>query len=113
MMGPATGEWGLGELAEVSELLVSELVTNAYQTTVEHHVLAPIRLRLSSNHDQALIEVWDGDPTPPQPRSDHELPSADAESGRGLLLVATLSERWGCYRLRRWGGKVMWAEIVP
>jgi anti-sigma regulatory factor (Ser/Thr protein kinase) len=106
-------EWGLSDLAEVTELLVSELMTNAYQTTVEQRLAAPIRLRLSSCYDQVLIEVWDGDPIPPRARTDHELPSADAESGRGLFLVATLSERWGCYRLRDWSGKVMWAEVAP
>jgi hypothetical protein len=47
------------KLAEVTELLVSELVTNAHKTTVEQHLGTPIRLRLSSNQDQVLIEVWD------------------------------------------------------
>jgi anti-sigma regulatory factor (Ser/Thr protein kinase) len=106
-------EWGLSDLAEVTELLVSELMTNAYQTTVEQRLLAPIRLRLSHNHDQVLIEVWDGDPIPPQPPTGNELPSDDAESGRGLLLVATLSERWNWYTVRNWGGKVVWAEVRP
>lgn len=105
-------EWGLDDLAEVSALLVSELMTNAYKTTVEQRLAAPIRLRLSSTHDHVLIEVWDGDPVPPQPRSDSELPSADAESGRGLFLVATLSHRWNWYTVPRWGGKVVWAEVI-
>ena len=61
---------------------------------------APIRLRLSSNGREVLIEVWDADPTPPQrPALDADnLPLAMAESGRGLFLVASLSERWSCYR---------------
>jgi anti-sigma regulatory factor (Ser/Thr protein kinase) len=105
-------EWGLGELAEVTELLASELVTNAYKTTVAQHLSTPIRLRLSSNHDHVLIEAWDADPIPPQPRTDDELPPADAESGRGLFLVAALSERWSWYTVRRWGGKVVWAEVA-
>jgi anti-sigma regulatory factor (Ser/Thr protein kinase) len=45
---------------------VSELVTNALETTVRHQLGTPIALRLPSNGRQALIEVWDADPTPPQ-----------------------------------------------
>lgn len=106
-------EWGLGELAEVSEAVVSELVTNAYEATIRHQLPTPIRLRLSSNGRQALIEVWDADTTPPRrPVLDaNGLPPETAESGRGLFLVAALSERWSCYRLG--SGKVVWAEIVP
>jgi anti-sigma regulatory factor (Ser/Thr protein kinase) len=103
-------EWGLGELAEVSEAVVSELVTNAYETTIRNQLATPIRLRLSSNGQQALIEVWDADPTPPRPAAldINNLPLAHAEGGRGLLLIAALSERWSCYRLSQ-GGKVVWA----
>jgi anti-sigma regulatory factor (Ser/Thr protein kinase) len=107
-------EWGLGELAEVSEAVISELVTNAYETTSRHQLPTPIRLRLSSNGQQALIEVWDANPTPPRPPAlnANDLPPETAENGRGLFLVAALSERWSCYRLSQ-GGKVVWAEIVP
>jgi anti-sigma regulatory factor (Ser/Thr protein kinase) len=104
-------EWGLDNLAEIAELLASELLTNAYKTTVEQRLAAPIRLRLSRNHNHVLIEVWDADPIPPQPHTGNKLPSADAESGRGLLLVATLSERWNWYTVPGWGGKVVWAEV--
>jgi len=108
-------EWGLGELAEASEAVVSELVTNAYETTVRHRLPAPIRLRLSSNGQQALIEVGDGDRTPPSrpgATGTGDLPPETAESGRGLFLVAALSERWSCYRLSE-RGKVVWAEVAP
>jgi anti-sigma regulatory factor (Ser/Thr protein kinase) len=106
-------EWGLARLAEVSEAVVSELVTNALETTIRHQLESPIRLRLSSNGHQVLIEVWDADPTPPHlPSLDlNNLPSAMAESGRGLFLVAALSERWGCYTANH-GGKVVWTEVV-
>jgi anti-sigma regulatory factor (Ser/Thr protein kinase) len=105
-------EWGLTKLVETSEAVVSELVTNAVETTVRHQLGTPVALRLSSNGRQVLIEVWDADPTPPRlPTLDAvNLPPADAESGRGLFLVASLSERWSCYTLGR-GGKVMWAEV--
>jgi anti-sigma regulatory factor (Ser/Thr protein kinase) len=108
-------EWGLARLADTSELVVSELVTNAYETTVRHQLESPIRLRLSSNGRQALIEVWDADPTPPRLSAldAGKLPLADAESGRGLVLVAGLSERWSCYTASGCGGgKVVWAEVA-
>lgn len=107
-------EWGLaqqGELEEVTELLVSELMTNALETTVRHNLDTPIRFRLASNRRLVLIEVWDGDATPPPAATAPQPP--DAVGGRGLLLVDTLSARWGCYSLRRWGGKVVWAEVAP
>jgi anti-sigma regulatory factor (Ser/Thr protein kinase) len=106
-------EWSLGELVEVSEAVVSELITNAYETTIRHQLDRPIRLRLSSNGHGALIEVWDADPTAPQLQALDldNLPPAMAESGRGLFLVASLSERWGCYTANH-GGKVVWTEVV-
>lgn len=106
-------EWGLARLADSSIAIVSELVANAVQTTVRCQLEAPVALRLSSNGHQVLIEVWDADPTPPRPPrlGANGLPLADAESGRGLFLVATLSERWSCYRVSAEGGKVVWAEV--
>src|SRR5713226_3689142 len=93
-------EWGLGDLAETIELVVSELVTNAVQASVDHNGrpcytpdtgLACIHLRLSTDGLVALVEVWDENfqqPTPTQA-------SPDDESGRGLMLVDALAERWG------------------
>lgn len=107
-------EWGLaqlGELEEVTELLVSELMTNALETTVERKLDSPIRLRLSSNHALVLIEVWDGDVTPPPAATTPSPP--DAVSGRGLFLVDALSTRWSWYSLRTVPGKVVWAEVAP
>ncbi|MGW0555880.1 ATP-binding protein [Streptomyces sp. NPDC002926] len=90
--------WGLREAVPTTELIVSELVTNAIR-----HASAPIELRLI--HDGALIcEVSDASSTSPHPRRAQELD----EGGRGLLLVGRLSERWGT---RHTGsGKTNWAE---
>jgi hypothetical protein len=98
----------------LSIAVVSELVTNAYETTVRHGLDTPIALRLSSNGQQVLIEVWDADPTPPQvPALDADrLPQPDAEDGRGIFLVGALSERWNCYAVEARGGKVVWAEVA-
>jgi PAS domain S-box-containing protein len=90
--------WGLEELAFTTELVVSELVTNAIR-----HAQPPIQLRMIL--DGALIcEVSDGSSTAPHlRRADHY-----DEGGRGLMLVARLTERWGSRHAH--GGKTIWAE---
>ncbi|CAM5646959.1 SpoIIE family protein phosphatase [Streptomyces atroolivaceus] len=90
--------WGLDDAVFTTELVVSELVTNAIRYGGE-----PIRLRLI--RDTALIcEVFDGSSTAPHLRRARIFD----EGGRGLLLVASLTERWGT---RYTGtGKTIWAE---
>lgn len=106
-------EWGLDKLAETAELLVSELVTNAVKATAGRDRLPPVRLWLSSDKERLLIEVWDADPRPPVPASPAEngIPALTNEGGRGLFLVAALSQRWSWYAAREWGGKVVWSEL--
>ncbi|MGW2050071.1 SpoIIE family protein phosphatase [Streptomyces sp. NPDC001858] len=90
--------WGLQEAAFVTELVVSELVTNAIR-----YGAAPVQLRLI--RDRTLIcEVSDGSSTSPHLRRAH----AFDEGGRGLLLVAQLTQRWGSRQTGR--GKTIWAE---
>jgi len=101
--------WGVGEQAETAELLVSELVTNGVKASRAMAPGLPVRLQLSSDKSAVLIEVWDGNPRPPAPR-DAELTSED---GRGLFLVATLSERWNWHSSPQHGGKVVWAVVAP
>ncbi|MFI7505002.1 SpoIIE family protein phosphatase [Streptomyces sp. NPDC049687] len=92
--------WGLEESAFVTELVVSELVTNAIR-----YGEPPIQLRLI--RDRSLIcEVSDGSSTSPHLRRAH----AFDEGGRGLLLVAQLTQRWGSRQTDR--GKTIWAEQV-
>jgi serine phosphatase RsbU (regulator of sigma subunit)/anti-sigma regulatory factor (Ser/Thr protein kinase) len=90
--------WGLEDITFTTELLVTELVTNAIR-----HAHEPIQLRMIA--DGALTcEVFDGSCSAPHLRR------ADRydESGRGLMLVAQLAERWGT---RQTGtGKVVWAQ---
>jgi len=106
-------EWGLDGLSETAELLVSELVTNAVKATAGQDLPLPVRLRLSSDKDRLLIEVWDADPRPPilPGLEDDGTPSAAQEGGRGLFLVATLSHRWNWYAPPEWDGKVVWSEL--
>lgn len=91
-------EWGLSELGFATELILSELVTNALR-----HGSAPVRVRLL--HARTLTcEVWDGSSTAPHLR----YAATMDEGGRGLFLVAQLSEHWGTRYTP--DGKVIWAE---
>ncbi|MDX6349029.1 MAG: hypothetical protein QOF84_3819 [Streptomyces sp.] len=90
--------WGLEDCMFVTELVVSELVTNAIR-----HAAPPIRLRLIQ--DGALIcEVSDSSSNSPHL---HRARVTD-EGGRGLMLVAQLTERWGSRQTPT--GKTIWAE---
>jgi anti-sigma regulatory factor (Ser/Thr protein kinase) len=97
--------WELPALADTSELIVSELVTNA--VAASRGLTSPaIRLWLSCDLTALVIHVWDGSNEMPA-RKD---PSLDDESGRGLLLVESLSKDWGAYRTVP--GKVVWAKLT-
>ncbi len=61
---------------------------------------------LVSDLRQVVVFVWDASLRPPAPAD----PGADAENGRGLLLVEALSERWGHFGYD--GGKVVWARLL-
>ncbi|HET9975004.1 MAG TPA: SpoIIE family protein phosphatase [Streptosporangiaceae bacterium] len=90
--------WGLHDAAFTTELVVSELVTNAIR-----HAQSPIQLRLI--RDRTLIcEVFDGSSTAPHLRRAR----AFDEGGRGLLLVSRLALRWGTRQTPH--GKTIWAE---
>jgi anti-sigma regulatory factor (Ser/Thr protein kinase) len=99
-------EWGLADLGDTAELVVSELVTNAVQVSACYEVPSPVQFRMSASQSRVLIEVWDCDPRHPIVRE----PLDFDESGRGLLLVATLSTQWGWAEFKR--GKIVWAEIA-
>ena len=104
-------EWGLDRLADDTELLVSELTTNALQASALI-ADAAIGLWLASDCERVVILVWDPSPQPPTA----ENPGQDAEDGRGLLLVQALSLQWGWYfpagtSPDGHAGKVVWAIV--
>ncbi|WP_327679097.1 SpoIIE family protein phosphatase [Kitasatospora sp. NBC_00458] len=91
--------WHLEALSDTTELLVSELVTNAVRVARDRVQLQLIRV------DKLLVEVSD---------DNHNLPSLEpaeqlGETGRGLTLVTKLAERWGT--ARKAVGKVVWFEL--
>ncbi|MEU6177522.1 SpoIIE family protein phosphatase [Streptomyces coeruleorubidus] len=94
--------WGLEAASFVTELVVSELVTNAIR-----YGEPPIQLRLI--RDRTLIcEVSDGSSTAPHLRRARTFD----EGGRGLLLVAQVTQGWGTRHTGN--GKTIWAEqLLP
>ncbi|MGW9023995.1 SpoIIE family protein phosphatase [Streptomyces sp. NPDC055722] len=91
-------QWGLEELTFTTELILSELVTNAIR-----YGSSPIHVRVL--RDRSLIcEVFDAVSTSPHLR----YATMTDEGGRGLFLVAQLAERWGTRYTPT--GKVIWAE---
>ncbi|MFD1312127.1 SpoIIE family protein phosphatase [Streptomyces kaempferi] len=91
-------EWGLQRLTSTTELIISELVTNAIT-----HGVGPIHLRLI-RHRELTCEVWDASDCMPRLRHAR----TTDEHGRGLLLVAQFSHRWGTRHTP--DNKVVWAE---
>jgi anti-sigma regulatory factor (Ser/Thr protein kinase) len=126
-LGAVLAGHGMSQLHDVTELLVSELVTNAYR-----HSTGPAALRLTSLEDGRLrMSVWDTNPhiPPPFDRRDQPLcpvpakpgsragagPDVEADSGRGLFLVCQYADMWGGFPLGgdlfRQGGKLLWCEV--
>ena len=86
----AIRSWPVPVEEDVALLLTSELVTNA----VRHEPGQAVMLVISCSSDRLRVDVHDTSPSWPAVA---DVP-ADAETGRGLLLVATLSDEWGFYR---------------
>ena len=92
------------DIADVVELLASELVTNAVR-----HGEEPRQLRFVIEDDQLTVSVSDGSEAPPKLQS----PAPLEPHGRGLRLVAMLAERWGV-NVRPGHGKDVWfSSRVP
>lgn len=110
-------EWGLDQLSETVELVVSELTTNAQKASATltgsrywgqwRPGVPPIRLWICADKEHVLIQVWDADDRMPEPQG----VDLEAESGRGLLLVDTLCAEWGAYVPEGGDGKVVWGII--
>jgi len=92
--------WDQSDAAFTAELVVSELVTNALRYGAH-----PIRLRLIHDASTLICEVSDTSHTAPHLRR----AKTWDEGGRGLLLVAQLTQRWGSRHTAE--GKTIWAEI--
>jgi Histidine kinase-like ATPase domain len=112
--------WGLEGSIDVTELLVSELITNVVQASTgpdgkplydDAGNLHLLWVRLLSDHSHLLIEVWDDLPGllgAPAMRN----ASPEQESGRGLAMVDTLCDDWGWENVPGRSGKRVWALIT-
>ncbi|MFI1935841.1 SpoIIE family protein phosphatase [Streptomyces purpureus] len=99
-------DWGLEQIAFSTELILSELITNAIRYGTE-----PITVRLLRTEPVSvpaastlICEVSDGSSTSPRLRR----AKATDEGGRGLFLVAQFAERWGTRYTPT--GKIIWTE---
>nr|WP_235215683.1 ATP-binding SpoIIE family protein phosphatase [Phaeacidiphilus oryzae] len=107
----ALQRWGLDELRDSTELMVSLVVTNAVR-----YATRPLTLRLvrteTGGADSAfqrgggVVRCEVGDDSPQLPRM--RRPGPEDEAGRGLYLVSRMAQRWGATRLST--GKVVWFE---
>ncbi|WP_342030701.1 ATP-binding protein [Streptomyces melanosporofaciens] len=96
--------WGLENLAESTELIVSELFTNAIiHGNSDSGSDRTIGLRLI-RHEVLTCEVSDASHSHPLVRH----PRTTDEHGRGLFLVSQLSRRWGTRHIP--DGKLIWAD---
>jgi DNA-binding NarL/FixJ family response regulator len=94
--------WGCGELLSDAEVVVTELVTNAFV-----HAGTGCELRAGLSEQALRLQVTDYGPGMPDP----QLADDRAEHGRGLLLISALCIAWGVEALPD-GGKVVWAELL-
>ncbi|MFF5341840.1 SpoIIE family protein phosphatase [Streptomyces althioticus] len=99
LVGQQLAAWGLDDCAFTTEIIVSELVTNAIL-----HGEGPVRLRLIHDEERLLSEVTDASSASPHLRHAR----AGDEGGRGLYIVMRLSARWGVRHGRR--DKTIWSE---
>ncbi|PWI06751.1 ATP-binding protein [Streptomyces sp. NWU339] len=108
MLHAVLGGWGVAqEVLEDAELVLSELVTNALRVPVPSDRQVGVRIIRSVADGLLRLEVSDAGGGRPEVRE----PGEDETGGRGLLLVAALTHRWG-YEERAAGiGKTVFAEL--
>ena len=92
--------WRRQALVDDAMLLATELVTNAVV-----HAQSEVNLRLVALPERVRVEVADSGSGALQLKE----PTAETLGGRGLLLVAALSQTWGTSADQ--GEKVVWFEL--
>jgi anti-sigma regulatory factor (Ser/Thr protein kinase) len=93
--------WRVPVDPDVVALLTSELVTNA----VRHEASPAVTVAITCASGQLRVEVHDSSRAMPAPAN----APADAETGRGLIIVAALAEEWGFYPTP--GGKAVYFTL--
>ncbi len=93
--------WDLARLDWDASLVVSELANNAVR-----HGASSFRVLVSRADAGVRVGVQDTAPGRPLRRS----AAAEDVDGRGMTIVAALSQDWGCHQLAE--GKFTWAELA-
>ncbi|MGP9019915.1 ATP-binding protein [Streptomyces sp. BR1] len=101
--------WSMTVLADAAELALTELVANV----VRHVPSSHCQVLLLARPHGIRVEITDDCPklpTPPRrPAALFDEVAELPESGRGLLIVASVVDRWGVLP-HLWGGKTVWFE---
>jgi len=104
-------QWGLRHLEDDAAQILGELAANAVtasrQAALPGDTPAAITVTITASNDELWLRAWDPDPLPPP--ADYT-PGTWDEHGRGLIIVKTLSHRWGSTPALN-GGKHAWATL--
>ncbi|WP_223736066.1 ATP-binding protein [Streptomyces purpurogeneiscleroticus] len=102
--------WGLAQLADAAELVVTELLVNVYRHVPDRRCTVAVR-RHEDGGDGVVVAVHDDHPVLPAARD----AGPWEECGRGLGLVAAAADKWGVAPddegPQRTTGKTVWCEL--
>ncbi len=107
--------WHMDSLTENAELIASELASNAVAASTDSDGqpvyisghMPVVQVCLLTDGVRTLLEVWDQAPGIPVIRD----AAGCEESGRGLVLIDAIADRWGWNPATGRPGKVVWAEM--
>jgi anti-sigma regulatory factor (Ser/Thr protein kinase) len=101
--------WDMRHLTDDAVAVASELAANAINSAIPARGTLPaIIFAVHRRPVELRIIVWDNGRGHPH----HSAPDPDAETGRGLAIIDSLSARkWGWWPTPHSGGKVVWAAL--
>ena len=107
--------WHMDRLTEDAELIASELASNAVAASTDSDGqpvyisghMPVVQVCLLTDGVRTLLEVWDQAPGIPVIRD----AAGCEESGRGLVLIDAIADKWGWSPATGRPGKVVWAEM--
>ena len=97
----ALTDWGFEHLSEIVQICTSEAASNAVR-----HAGTPFRLRVERRGPEVIVWVEDRGPGQPRVRAF----DPEAESGRGMWIISSLSTRWGWEPSE--AGKAVWFAVA-
>jgi len=108
-------KWGVTDRADDIAAVVTELLTNAIRHALpqaQHATgtLSPWPIKVGLLHPGSHVICAIADPSTELPELCE--PDWQDESGRGLLVVSSLSDHWGCSAAPDEQGKVVWGAFA-